>query len=94
MTSNEPIKAEYIADHALMVDIQSNAYVGGAALPASLLSAVGGMTVGVWWLSVLLYLGTLALLGLAFYATNRSLEARALAGAHATAAAITKALAD
>lgn len=85
------MEAEYIADHALMVDIQLNAYVGGAALPCCLLAAIGGIALGGWWF-IPGGLAALVFLIVAAVATERALDARALAGAHAVAATLARAL--
>lgn len=85
------MEAEYLADHALMVELQVMPYVSGVALPTSLIALIAGISLGGFWI-IPFCLIALVLLAFAYYTATRGLEARSLAGAHAMAAALTRAL--
>jgi hypothetical protein len=74
----------YVAGGSLMSELQTWPYVAGVLLPSACLSFAMGVFFGGLWVAAFGALGVF-MLGLAVYATNRAMEARSLAAAHAFA---------
>lgn len=89
--SDEKMVPVYIADQALMAELQVMPCASGLALAGSLLAVVAGIAIGGFWIILFCLIG-LILMALAYYTFGRGMEARDMAHAHYVASMLSEAL--